>query len=113
MEFKYGQTGHDTKGIGSKVKQWERGSSPMFTEMYTMDSGKTTRRMVLEHILMLKRMQDFKVIGKMICSMDQEYRYTVMAIVMKGCSNKAKDVEKALTTMQRERSTREDGITAG
>jgi type IV secretory pathway VirB9-like protein len=52
--------------------------------------------MDMGYIYTLKQVLNMKAIGKMICSMAQEFRLMLTEINMKACLNKVKEMEKAI-----------------
>lgn len=72
-------------------------------------NGKMIKLMAMGCMCMPKQEQDMKDIGRRTCSMDQGLKYTPMVIDMKGCSSKAKEMEKALIIYQTVLYTRVNG----
>lgn len=131
--YKNLKTGYSMKDSGSeqRVMVSVNKNGPM--ERYMKDNGKITRpkekenlyipmaittrvngemikQMVMEYSYMLKLELDMKAIGKMICNMDQECRFTVTAINTKVCLSKEGEMEREPILIQLVKYTLEDGL---
>lgn len=57
-----------------------------------MGNGKTTKHMAMEFTSILRLGQSTRVTGKTICNMALEFNYILMAIGMKECLNKGREM---------------------
>ena len=64
----------------------------------------------MESIFMLKQEPNTKDTGKMICSMDQVQKYMQMAINIKECLNKEKEMGRVLIIQLMELFTKDNGL---
>jgi tRNA A37 threonylcarbamoyladenosine synthetase subunit TsaC/SUA5/YrdC len=64
--------------------------------IYIKESGRMIKLTDMESIFMLKQEPNTKDTGKMICSMDQVQKYMQMAINIKECLNKEKEMGRVL-----------------
>jgi hypothetical protein len=96
MEFKFGLMEQHIKVCGLKERHLVKENFVILMEILTKDNGKTTKQMDMGYIYTLKQVLNMKAIGKMICSMAQEFRLMLTEINMKACLNKVKEMEKAI-----------------
>ena len=94
---------------GKTIKLKEKENLPIQMVTTMMEIGQMTKPMGMESTFITKLEQSMKVIGKMICNMAQEWKSIAMAINIKACSNKEKEMVRVLTTMQRDKFIKEAG----
>ena len=104
-----GLMGRSMRDIGQKIRPMERASSLTFMVMFMMVNGKMTKPMGSAPIPMPKLMPSMKDTGKTICSMDRASKCMQMAIDMKECLNRAKDMGKESTFLPMAPSTTANG----
>lgn len=75
----------------------------------TKESGKKIKQTDMAFSSILGTGLGTKGIGKTICSTVPVSRSTVMVIDMKGCSDKAKETDKGLTSIRQVKFTRANG----
>ena len=97
------------KVSGKTTKHKEKANLPIQTVTTTKETGLMIKPTEEEPTSTAKLVLGMKDIGKPICNMDQELKFIVMETNMKGCLNMAKEMEKAPTTMQLEKSIKEVG----
>ena len=109
LESKNGLMELFIKVNGKTTKHKERVN--LFIQMVIIikEIGQTIKLMDMEFMFTVRQEQDMKVTGKMICSMDQEWKFIVMAISMKECLNKEKEMDKELTIILQVRFIKEVG----
>ena len=97
------------KVSGKTTKHKEKANLPIQTVTTTKETGLMIKPTEEEPTSTAKLVLGMKDIGKLICKMDQELKFIVMETNMKECLNMAKEMEKAPTTMQLEKSIKEVG----
>jgi hypothetical protein len=112
LEDNAGQMEQSMKVTGSIIKHKARENSLTPMETIMRESGLTTRPMATEYMFIAKLEPVTKDIGKMICSMALEFRFTAMVINMKECSNKAGEMAKELIITRLEKFIKAVGLTA-
>jgi hypothetical protein len=110
MEFKNGLMVLSMKVNGSIIKH--RVKVNLFTQMRIImkENGRMIRRMGMVFLSIKKLEPNMRVIGKMICSMDQELNFIVMGIDIKECLNKEKEMEKVPIITLLEKFIKVNGI---
>ena len=96
MVFKYGLTELNTKECGKMVKPQEKANLFMLMEMSTMDSGRKTKLAVTECTFTTTE-QNTRDNGLKTTSTDTVYKNGWTVVVMKVCTNKAKNMERENT----------------
>jgi len=94
---------------GSITKPKEKENSPIQMETIMMESGKMIKPMDMEFLFITKQGPDMRDIGKMTCSMAQEFKFIVTETDTKECSNKAEEMDKALIIILQDKYIKEDG----
>ena len=112
-EHKNGQMEPSTKVNGPTTKLKAKENSHIPTVITIKENGLTTKLTVLAPTFTAKQEQGTKAIGKTTCNTVRAWKSIVMVTSMKACSSKAKETGKVPTTMQLDKSTKEDGLTVG
>ena len=99
------------RDYGKIIKLRGKESLHILMVITTKVNGEMIRQMVMEYSYILKPELDMRAIGKMICNMDQECRFIVMAINTKGCLSKEGEMARELILIRLVRSILEDGLT--
>ena len=98
-----------TKVNGKTTKLRERVN--LFIQMVIIikEIGQMIKLMDMEFMFTARQEQDMKATGKMICNMDQEWKFIVMVISMKVCLNKEKEMDRGLTIILQVKFIKEVG----
>lgn len=107
--YRNGLTGLAMRDNGLIIKQKEKENLHIQMGIHMKAIGRMIRQMGLACLLTPKVERSMKVFGRMICNMVQEYNLTAMAIDMRGCSSREREMERAPITMQEEKFIRETG----
>ena len=90
MANKHGLMALFMSDLGVTTKLTERADYNMQMAMYTMESGKTIR--LTDKVLILMQMElDMKANGKRIVSMEVESKHGLMALSMKGSTQRERN----------------------
>jgi hypothetical protein len=98
------------KEIGKKTRHVEKENLFMQMEIIMKVSGKMIKLMDSVHMSILKLERVTKVIGKMIWCTVLEFKFILMEISIKVCSNKEREADKELTIFHKDKFIKGNGI---
>lgn len=96
MVYKFGLMEQLIKESGTIIKVVVKANSLILMEIIIQANGKTIRLTDTVLIFIPEQVPNIKVIGKMICNMDQAPNNTVMVVNIRECLSKEKDMAMVL-----------------